>query len=113
MSSAMALKRAVANTHRHPQLNHRHDIFLQKSSSSSITEGEDEDGELRILDETINENRYLNSSPANHRHSTMNNPKEKKNLGGTMIQELIQSNLDLKCVLEKTLIRFVCVFLFP
>jgi hypothetical protein len=90
MSSSTALKRAVANTFRYPQSNYRHDIFLNKSSSSSITE-DNHNGEVKMHDETIPEN-----STRNNRHLTMNNHNSKRDIGGPMIQELLQSNMDLK-----------------
>lgn len=99
----MASKRAVANTYRNSQSNHRHDIFLNHSSSSSITEGEeDDDSEVKMLDETIQDNgfnqssKYLNALTTSQRHSKMNQQKTKTDIGGTMIHELLQSNLDLK-----------------
>ena len=102
----MASKRAVANTYHNSQSNHRHDIFLNHSSSSSITEveegEEDDDSEVKMLDETIQDNgfdqsnKYLNALTISQRHSKMNQQKTKTDIGGTMIQELLQSNLDLK-----------------
>ena len=96
MSSSTALKRAVANTFRYPQSDHRHEIFLNKSSSSSNI-----DGEVKMPDETIpghglpQSNKHRNST-SNHRHLSMNNPNSKKDIGSSMIQELLQSNMDLK-----------------
>jgi hypothetical protein len=100
MSSSIALKRATSNTCRYPQTHHRHEIFLNKSSSSSITEEED-DGEVKMLDETLPDNGLSESdkqksSIPNNRHISMNNHNTKRDYGGTMIQELLQSNMDLK-----------------
>jgi len=98
MSSSAALKRAVSNTYRYPQTTHRHEIFLNKSSSSSMTEDENE---VKMLDETIIDNGLAESnkrqnSTKNSRHLTMNNYNNKRDPGGPMIQELLQSNMDLK-----------------
>jgi len=98
MSSSAALKHAVSNTLRYPQSNHRHEIFLNKSSSSSITE---DDNEVKVLDETIPENGLSESnkrkaSTTNARYLSMNNHNNKRDIGGPMIQELLQSNMDLK-----------------
>jgi hypothetical protein len=98
MSSSAALKRAVSSTFRYPQSNHRHDIFLNKSSSSSISE---DDGEVKMLDETILENGLGESEKrqttnTNNRRLTMNNHNSKREVGGPVIQELLQSNMDLK-----------------
>jgi len=98
MSSSRALKHAVSNTFHYPQSNHRHEIFLNKSSSSSITE---DDNQVKTLDETIHDN-GLNQPDkrktftTNNRPSTMNNHNSKRDIGGPMIQELLQSNMDLK-----------------
>lgn len=98
MSSSAALKRAVSNTFHYPQNAHRHEIFLNKSSSSSITEDENE---VKMLDETILDHGLTQSdkrqnSTKNSRHLTMNNYNSKRDVGGPMIQELLQSNMDLK-----------------
>jgi hypothetical protein len=95
MSSSTALKRAVTNTFHYPQSTHRHEIFLNKSSSSSITEDNHHDNEEKMLDETITENGLIESnkrqnSIRTHRHNS------KRDIGGPMIQELLQSNMDLK-----------------
>jgi len=100
MSSSTALKHAVSKTFRYPQSNYRHEIFLNKSSSSSITE-DDDNGEVKMLDETIPDNGFIQSNKSinsitNNRHLTMNNHNSKKDIGGPMIQELLQSNMDLK-----------------
>jgi hypothetical protein len=100
MSSSLALKRAASNTCRYPQPNHRHEIYLNKSSSSSITP-DDDDGEVKMLDETlpdngVNESDKRKSSIPNNRPISMNNHNHKRDYGGTMIQELLQSNMDLK-----------------
>ncbi len=112
MSSSTALKRAVTNTFRYPQANHRQEIFLHKSSSSSLT---DDDRDVKMLDETNGDNGLTESDKrkrvtTNPRHSSMNNYNGKGELGGPMIQELLQSNLDLKYVLEKKE-RMCCVVL--
>jgi len=98
MSSSTALKHAVSNTFRYPQSNHRHEIFLNKSSSSSITE---DDNQVKTPDETIHDNGLIEPDKrknftTNHRHSTMNNRNSKRDIGGPMIEELLQSNMDLK-----------------
>ncbi len=98
MSSSTALKHDVSNTFHYPQSNHRHEIFLNKSSSSSITE---DDNQVKTLDETIHDNRLTEPDKrknftTNNRHSTMNNHSSKRDIGGPMIQELLQSNMDLK-----------------
>ncbi|UJR35120.1 hypothetical protein I4U23_027891 [Adineta vaga] len=101
MSSTAALKRTIPNKIRYPQSNYHHEIFLNKSSSfsssssSSIKEDEDE---MKILDETLPENdiNKHRSTNSNHRHITMNNHKSKKDIGGPLIQELLESNMNLK-----------------
>ncbi|CAF0762814.1 unnamed protein product [Adineta steineri] len=108
MSSSTVTKRAVSNTLRYPQSNNRHEIFLNKSSSSSsspsasssITEHEDDD-EVKMLDETIPENDFHEADKrkktiTNSRHSAMNNHNSKTDIGGPLIQELLQSNMNLK-----------------
>jgi hypothetical protein len=93
MSSSTALKHDVSNTFHYPQSNHRHEIFLNKSSSSSITE---DDNQVKTLDETIHDNRLTEPDKRKNRPSTMNNHSSKRDIGGPMIQELLQSNMDLK-----------------
>ena len=95
-STTAAVKRAVANTFRYPSVHHRtHEIFLDKSSSSSPTA--DDDDEVSTLDRTrlIQSDQRQNSS-LKSRHSTMNHSNSKREMPGTMIEELIQSNMDLK-----------------
>lgn len=96
----MALKRPVSNTFRYPQSNHRHESSLNKSSSSSITEDE-YDGAVKMLDETIPENGFSQAdnrknTNTNSRHLSMNNHNNKRDIGGPVIQELLQSNMNLK-----------------
>ncbi|CAF4100506.1 unnamed protein product [Rotaria socialis] len=98
MSSSTASKRAISNACRYPQSNNHHDIFLNNSSSSSITEGE---GDVKTYDDTMPNNELgepdKRKNPlTNGHHSSMNNQNSKKDIGAPMIQELIQSNMDLK-----------------
>ncbi len=87
MSSSTALKR---NTFRYPQTNHHHEILLHKSSSSSITE-DDHDDEVKMLEEPGFTETFK------RKNSITNNHNSKKDIGGgPMIQELLQSNMDLK-----------------
>ncbi|CAF3799494.1 unnamed protein product [Rotaria sordida] len=100
MSSSTTSKHIAPNTLRYPQSNNRQEIFLNNSSSSSITEDEG-DGDVKMFDETIPDNGLdgtdrRKNTLTNGRHSSMNNYSNKKDIGGPMIQELIQSNMDLK-----------------
>lgn len=102
VSSSAALKRNVSNTFRYPQSNNRHEVFLNNSSSSSITEDEST-VKGKTIDETLPENNNglgesdkRKNTLVNGRHLSMNNQATKKDIGGPMIQELIQSNMDLK-----------------
>lgn len=88
------MKRAVTKTFHHPETNHRQEIFLDKSSSSSITEDDDEVTSL-------NQNRLIQSDE--HENATLKSRHSngKKDKGGSMIEELLQSNMDLKYVLRQ------------
>jgi hypothetical protein len=111
MTSSVALKRAGTSTFRYPHSLHRHEHSStnNRSSSSSITGDEDDDDEVRMLDDTIPENGIGESDKRkttvmNSRHLTMNNDNKRETNGtsssGPMIQELLQSNMDLKYVLD-------------
>ncbi|CAF1256991.1 unnamed protein product [Rotaria magnacalcarata] len=98
MSSSTASKRVISNAFRYPQSNNRHDIFLNNSSSSSITEDE---GGVKTYDDSMPNNELgepdkRKNTLTNGHHSSMNNQNSKKDIGAPMIQELIQSNMDLK-----------------
>ncbi|CAF4238438.1 unnamed protein product [Rotaria sp. Silwood2] len=100
MSSSTAPKRVLSNTFRYPQSNNRQEIFLHNSSSSSITEDEG-NSDVKMFHETIPDNGLgetdrRKNTLMNGRHLSMNNHNNKKDTGGPMIQELIQSNMDLK-----------------
>lgn len=100
MSSSTASKRAVSNTFRYPQSNNHHEIFLNNSSSSSITEDEG-DGDVKIFHDAILDNALAELDKRKNihtisRHTSMNNQNSKKDIGAPVIQELIQSNMDLK-----------------
>ncbi|CAF0874175.1 unnamed protein product [Adineta ricciae] len=92
MSSTSVLKRAIPNTSRYPTSNYHHDIFLAKSSSSSSSSKDDDnDDEVKTLDDTIPENE------SNIRRNPMLNIRpNRKEIGGPLIQELLQSNMNLK-----------------
>ncbi|CAF0751256.1 unnamed protein product [Rotaria sordida] len=85
MSSSTASKHIVPNTLRYPQSNNQ----------------DEGDGDVKMFDETIPDNGLdgidrRKNTLTNGRHSSMNNYNNKKDIGGPMIQELIQSNMDLK-----------------
>lgn len=96
MSSSTALKRPVSNT-----FHHHHEILLNKSSSSSSITGDEDESEVKMLEEIIPENGFCEADKrkntiTNSRHLSMNNHNNKKDNGGPMIQELLQSNMNLK-----------------
>ncbi|CAF1463219.1 unnamed protein product [Adineta ricciae] len=92
MSSTSVLKRAIPNISRYPTSNYHHDIFLAKSSSSSSLSKEDEnDDEVKTLDDTLPEN-----ESNTRRNPMLNNRLNRKEINGPMIQELLQSNMILK-----------------
>lgn len=86
------MKHAVTKTFRHPQ-----EIFLPQSPSSSSSSSS-----TTLDDEVIplNQNRLIQSDE--HESSTLKSrhSNRKKDTAGSMIGELLQSNMDLKYVLE-------------
>ena len=92
MSSSATLKRNISKTFRYSQHNNRHESFLNNSSSSSITENEE-----KIFNDTILKNRLVQCDQRKIRHLPMNNQNNIQNdTSNPMIQELIQSNMNLK-----------------
>ena len=83
-------KRAASSNYPPTKSNHRQEIFLNKSSSSSSSDVDDDDEvDVKTLEETlINMDQRKTSSNSNRRHRT--------DFGTPMIQELLQSNMDLK-----------------
>lgn len=67
-----------------------------------MTDENDDDGEVKMLDETLPENTGLEGSKRktfsnHHRHQpTMSKDAEKRDRSAPMIEELLQSNMDLK-----------------
>ena len=110
MASSTRLKRAVSNTYSHSDSNRHHEIFLNKSSSSSsspsasssslITDGE-HDGEgqrhhRRMSDSHLDESDQRSKQLTKSRASNITHPTKSRDVGSPMIQELLQSNMDLK-----------------
>ena len=91
-SNSTLMKRAATKTFRQAETNH----FLDKSSSSSSS-SITEDDEVTSL----NQNRLMQSDE--HENSTFKSrhSNSKKDKGGSMIGELLQSNMDLKYVLRQ------------
>ena len=108
MASSTRLKRAVSNTYSHPDSNRHHEIFLNKSSSSSpspspsssspITDGgHDGAGQRqhrRMSDCNLDESDQRSTQTKKSRTSKTNH--QSREVGSPMIQELLQSNMDLK-----------------
>lgn len=91
-------KRAVSSNYPNTKSNHYQEIFLNKSSSSSSSSNDDidddDDGEMKTLEETFLDLDQRKTFTNSHRRST--NATNRTDLGTPMIQELLQSNMDLK-----------------
>jgi hypothetical protein len=99
LSSASAARR-LSKPHSRSRGNRRQEVFLSKSSSSSVSDDDDDDddehdvsGQLTLAHETVHAQMSRPKSHLNNKHRSTTNTRH---VGGPMIEELLQSNLELK-----------------
>ena len=96
------MKRTTSNGYAYSKSSDHREIFLNKSSSSSSL-AEDDENEVKTLEDTIVENPIdefdRRTSPFNDQYQEKINRIETNSRdrnGGSMIEQLLQSNMDLK-----------------